>query len=87
MQWKAPTIIKDRCLRCGAWTAKPYGLAVYRYTLSRAWRVAEAVEYGMISVNERITSSALAPFGRVKDVRRERRNGGLEADGGRCDQG
>jgi succinate-semialdehyde dehydrogenase/glutarate-semialdehyde dehydrogenase len=47
----------------------PYGLAAYFYTrdLSRAWRVAEALEYGMIGVNEGIISSELAPFGGVKE--------------------
>jgi succinate-semialdehyde dehydrogenase/glutarate-semialdehyde dehydrogenase len=47
----------------------PYGLAAYFYTrdLSRVWRVAEALEYGMIGVNEGIISSELAPFGGVKE--------------------
>jgi succinate-semialdehyde dehydrogenase/glutarate-semialdehyde dehydrogenase len=47
----------------------PYGLAAYFYTrdLSRSWRVAEALEYGMIGVNEGIISSELAPFGGVKE--------------------
>ncbi|MFW2391059.1 MAG: NAD-dependent succinate-semialdehyde dehydrogenase, partial [Methyloceanibacter sp.] len=47
----------------------PYGLAAYFFTrnLSRAWRVAEALEYGMIGVNEGIISSELAPFGGVKE--------------------
>jgi succinate-semialdehyde dehydrogenase/glutarate-semialdehyde dehydrogenase len=47
----------------------PFGLAAYFYTsnLSRAWRVAEALEYGMIGVNEGIISSELAPFGGVKE--------------------
>ena len=47
----------------------PFGLAAYFYTrdLSRSWRVAEALEYGMIGVNEGIISSELAPFGGVKE--------------------
>jgi len=47
----------------------PAGLAAYFYTrdLARAWRVAEALEYGMIGVNEGIISSELAPFGGVKE--------------------
>jgi succinate-semialdehyde dehydrogenase/glutarate-semialdehyde dehydrogenase len=47
----------------------PYGLAAYFFTrdLSRAWRVAEALEYGMVGVNEGIISSELAPFGGVKE--------------------
>jgi acyl-CoA reductase-like NAD-dependent aldehyde dehydrogenase len=74
MQLNASTILRDQCLRGGAWTGTPYGPAVYCYTLSRAWRVAGAFEYGMIGVNERIVSSARAPFGGVKDVMM----GGLE---------
>lgn len=47
----------------------PFGLAAYFFTenISRAWRVAEALEYGMIGVNEGMISSALAPFGGVKE--------------------
>jgi succinate-semialdehyde dehydrogenase/glutarate-semialdehyde dehydrogenase len=47
----------------------PFGLASYFYTrdLARAWRVAEALEYGMVGVNEGIISSELAPFGGVKE--------------------
>lgn len=47
----------------------PYGLAAYFYTrdFSRSWRVAEALEYGMIGLNEGIISSELAPFGGVKE--------------------
>jgi succinate-semialdehyde dehydrogenase/glutarate-semialdehyde dehydrogenase len=45
-----------------------YGLAAYFYTrdLSRAWRVSEALEYGMVGVNSGIISTAVAPFGGVK---------------------
>jgi succinate-semialdehyde dehydrogenase/glutarate-semialdehyde dehydrogenase len=45
-----------------------YGLAAYLYTrdLGRAWRVGDALEYGMVGINEGILSSAAAPFGGVK---------------------
>jgi succinate-semialdehyde dehydrogenase/glutarate-semialdehyde dehydrogenase len=45
-----------------------FGLAAYLYTrdLGRAWRVAEALEAGMIGVNEGIISTEVAPFGGVK---------------------
>jgi succinate-semialdehyde dehydrogenase/glutarate-semialdehyde dehydrogenase len=45
-----------------------YGLASYFYTrdLSRAWRVAEALEYGMVGINEGIISTEVAPFGGIK---------------------
>jgi succinate-semialdehyde dehydrogenase/glutarate-semialdehyde dehydrogenase len=44
------------------------GLAGYFYTkdIQRVWRVAEALEVGMIGVNTGIISDALAPFGGVK---------------------
>jgi succinate-semialdehyde dehydrogenase/glutarate-semialdehyde dehydrogenase len=44
------------------------GLASYVYTrdLSRAWRMAEALEYGMVGVNEAAISVDAAPFGGVK---------------------
>ena len=47
----------------------PYGLAAYFYTrdMARTWRVSEALEYGMVGVNEGIISSEAAPFGGVKE--------------------
>jgi succinate-semialdehyde dehydrogenase/glutarate-semialdehyde dehydrogenase len=46
-----------------------YGLAAYCYTrdLGRAFRVSEALEYGMVGVNESLISNAEAPFGGVKE--------------------
>jgi len=46
----------------------PYGLAAYFYTkdLRRAWRVAERLEAGMVGINVGMMSSAVAPFGGVK---------------------
>ena len=45
-----------------------YGLAAYAYTrnLGRAWRLTRALEYGIIGLNEGIISTAVAPFGGVK---------------------
>jgi succinate-semialdehyde dehydrogenase/glutarate-semialdehyde dehydrogenase len=45
-----------------------YGLAAYFYTrdISRAWRVAEALEYGMIGLNTGLISTEVAPFGGIK---------------------
>ncbi len=47
----------------------PYGLASYLFTqnASRAWRVAEKLETGMVCVNEGIYSNEVAPFGGVKE--------------------
>ncbi|MBE9562283.1 MAG: NAD-dependent succinate-semialdehyde dehydrogenase [Proteobacteria bacterium] len=46
-----------------------FGLASYFYTqdLGRAWRVAEALEYGMVGINEGIISTEVAPFGGIKE--------------------
>ncbi len=46
-----------------------YGLAAYFYSqnLSRTWRVLLALEFGMLGVNECIISTAVAPFGGVKE--------------------
>lgn len=45
-----------------------YGLASYFYANDRnkIWRVAEALEYGMVGVNRGAISSALVPFGGIK---------------------
>ena len=44
------------------------GLASYIYTrdIGRVWRVSEALEYGMVGINEGIISNEMAPFGGVK---------------------
>ncbi|MET0640302.1 MAG: NAD-dependent succinate-semialdehyde dehydrogenase [Hyphomicrobium sp.] len=46
----------------------PFGLAAYLFSqnVSRAWRVAEALEAGMVGVNEGVFSNEVAPFGGVK---------------------
>lgn len=48
--------------------ATEFGLAAYFYTrdLSRSWRVAEALEYGMVGINAGVISTEVAPFGGVK---------------------
>ena len=47
----------------------PYGLAAYFYTqnLSRVFRVSQAIESGMIGINECAVSTELGPFGGVKE--------------------
>lgn len=56
-----------------------YGLAAYFYSqnISRIWRVAEALEYGMVGINEGIISTEQVPFGGVKQSGFGR-EGGLE---------
>lgn len=47
----------------------PYGLAAYFYTanLNRAIRISEALDFGIVGVNEGAISSEIAPFGGVKE--------------------
>ncbi|MFT6916324.1 MAG: succinate-semialdehyde dehydrogenase/glutarate-semialdehyde dehydrogenase [Motiliproteus sp.] len=47
----------------------PFGLAAYFYArdIGRVWRVAEALEYGMVGINEGIISTEVAPFGGIKE--------------------
>jgi succinate-semialdehyde dehydrogenase/glutarate-semialdehyde dehydrogenase len=49
--------------------ATEFGLAAYFYArdLGRVWRVAEALEYGMVGINTGAISTELAPFGGVKE--------------------
>ena len=46
-----------------------FGLASYFYTrdIGRVWRVSEALEYGIVGVNEGVISNEMAPFGGVKE--------------------
>lgn len=45
-----------------------FGLAAYFFSqnLGRVWRVSEHLEYGMVGINSGIISTAIAPFGGVK---------------------
>jgi len=56
----------------------PYGLAAYFYArdIGRVYRVAEALEYGIVGINEGIISTEVAPFGGVKES-------GLGREGGK----
>src|SRR5690606_32802232 len=60
----------------------PYGLAAYFYSrdIHRCWRVADALEAGMVGVNEGAISNPMAPFGGVKasGLGREGSRHGLE---------
>ncbi len=59
-----------------------YGLAAYFYSrdIGRCWRAAEALEYGIVGINEGIISTEIAPFGGVKEsgIGREGSKYGLE---------
>jgi len=59
-----------------------FGLAAYFYArdLGRVWRVAEALEYGIVGVNSGIISTEVAPFGGVKEsgIGREGSKYGIE---------
>ncbi len=58
------------------------GLAAYAYTrdLSRSWRVAEGLEYGMVGMNTGLISTEVSPFGGVKEsgIGREGSKYGIE---------
>ncbi|MDP2132778.1 MAG: NAD-dependent succinate-semialdehyde dehydrogenase, partial [Sulfuritalea sp.] len=45
-----------------------FGLAAYFYSrdIARAWRVGEALDYGMVGINSGLISNEVAPFGGVK---------------------
>ena len=59
-----------------------FGLAAYFYgrDIARVWRVAEALEYGIVGINTGIISTEVAPFGGVKEsgIGREGSKYGLE---------
>ena len=46
-----------------------HGLASYFYSrdIGRVWRVAEALEYGIVGINEGLVSNEMAPFGGIKE--------------------
>ena len=48
--------------------ASPFGLAAYFYAreIGRVWRVAEAIEAGIVGINTGLISTEVAPFGGVK---------------------
>lgn len=59
-----------------------FGLAAYFYSrdIGRIWRVGEALEYGMVGINEGIISTEVAPFGGIKEsgIGREGSRYGIE---------
>jgi len=59
-----------------------FGLAAYFYSrdIGRVWRVAEALEYGMVGINEGLISTEVAPFGGMKEsgIGREGSKYGIE---------
>jgi succinate-semialdehyde dehydrogenase/glutarate-semialdehyde dehydrogenase len=62
--------------------ATEFGLAAYFYgrDVGRIWRVAEALEYGIVGVNTGLISTEVAPFGGVKEsgIGREGSKYGIE---------
>ena len=53
---------------------------MYTADLSRAWRVSESLEFGMVGINETAISSEVIPFGGVKEsgIGREGSRYGIE---------
>lgn len=75
----APLIVfDDEAEAIAAANATPFGLAAYLWTrnLGRAARVSEALDYGIVGVNDGAPSAPQAPFGGIKDS-------GLGREGGR----
>ena len=65
----APVIrFKDEADVIAMCNASPFGLASYFYSrdIGRVWRVAEALESGMVGVNSGLITTEVAPFGGVK---------------------
>ena len=59
----------------------PYGLAAYIFTkVSQAFQISEALEYGIIGLNDGLPSVAQAPFGGFKEsgIGREGGHFGIE---------
>jgi succinate-semialdehyde dehydrogenase/glutarate-semialdehyde dehydrogenase len=63
----APIVMLDDAIAIGNDT--PFGPAAYLFSdnLSRAWRMAEQLDAGMVGVNEGIFSNEAVPFGGVKE--------------------
>ncbi len=79
----APVIrFRDEADAVALANATPYGLAAYFYTrdMDRAWRVGEALEFGMVGLNTGSLAMECAPFGGVKQsgLGREGAHEGLE---------
>src|ERR1700746_2385049 len=79
----APVIrFKDEAEGIAMCNASPFGLASYFYSrdLGRVWRVAEALESGMVGVNTGLITTEVAPFGGVKEsgLGREGSHHGME---------
>ena len=60
---------KDEAQAIEMANATEFGLAAYFYSrdIGRIWRVAEALEYGIVGINEGIISNEVAPFGGIKE--------------------
>ena len=79
----APVIrFKDEADVIAMCNKSPFGLASYFYArdLGRVWRVAEALESGMVGVNTGLITTEVAPFGGVKEsgLGREGSHHGME---------
>lgn len=66
----APLVrFKDEAEAVGMANDTPFGLACYFYSrdIGRVWRVSEALEYGIVGINEGLVSNPAAPFGGIKE--------------------
>ena len=79
---RAPVPLQDEAEAIRLANDTEFGLAAYFYArdLGRVFRVAEALEYGMVGVNSGLISTEVAPFGGVKEsgIGREGSRHGIE---------
>jgi len=70
--WRRYSCLNKCCERPPVATAariSSFAVAAYFYSrdIGRIWRVADALEYGIVGVNEGIISTEIAPFGSMKE--------------------
>ena len=67
-RWRHCSASRDEAEAIGMANDTEFGLAAYFYSrdIGRVWRVAEALECGMVGINSGLISTAVAPFGGVK---------------------
>ena len=69
VRWRRSSASRPRTRPIALANDTEFGLAAYFYgrDIGRIWRVAEALEYGIVGINTGIISTEVAPFGGVKE--------------------
>ena len=78
-RWPRSTASRAKPRR-SRWPTTPNSAYFYSRDIGRIWRVAEALEYGIVGINEGIISTEIAPFGGMKEsgIGREGSKYGIE---------